>query len=111
MIVVTSIFHEGNKYYPQVFLVFTCWIVYKCQEYDRIDVPDEIDVYKINELPMCIICNYYSKYYIFIKINFIFQSKACDGCHDFTQKAISFNDIATAALKEIIIDFIFGMDV
>ena len=54
----------------------------------------EIDVNKTNESRSCIICNYYSKYCFFIKLNSRFQSKACDGCHELMQKTMSFNDAA-----------------
>ena len=43
IIVVRFVFHEGNKYYPQV--VLDAWL-YKLSmfEYDRIDVSERIDV-------------------------------------------------------------------
>ena len=40
------------------------------------------DVNKTNESRRCIICNYY----YLLKVNFRFQLKACDGCHDLMQK-------------------------
>ena len=43
---------------------------------------EEIDVNKTNESRRCINCNYY----YFLKVNFRFQPKACDGCHDLMQK-------------------------
>ena len=38
---------------------------------------------------------------IIIKINFRFQSKLCDGCHDLMQKAMSFNDNAIVSVRRI----------
>ena len=43
---------------------------------------EETDVNKTNESRRCIICNYY----YLLKVNFRFQPKACDGCHDLMQK-------------------------
>ena len=44
-------------------------------EYDRIDVPEGIDVNKTNSSHKCIICHY--RY--FLEINFRVQPKVCDG--------------------------------
>ena len=65
-------------------------------EYDRIDISEVIDVNKINVLRECIICY---PWYFFV-INFIFQSKVCDDCHNLMQKAISFNDAAIVSVKQ-----------
>ena len=43
----------------------------------------------------------------FLKINFRFQSKVYDTCHDLIQKALNFNDVGIFLSKEIIIEFIF----
>ena len=40
---------------------------------------------KTNESRKCIICNYC----YFLKVNFRFQPKECDDCHDLMQKAMS----------------------
>ena len=45
-------------------------------EYDEIHVSEGTDVNKTNKSRRCIICNYY----YFLKINFRFQPKPCDGC-------------------------------
>ena len=47
-------------------------------EYDRIDVSKRIDANKTKESHRCIIYNYF----YFPNVNFIFQPKTCDGCHD-----------------------------
>ena len=61
-------------------------------EYDRIDVSEGIDFNKTIDL-------------CFLKTNFRFQPKVCNGCHDLTQKAVSFNDVAIVS----VIDFIFSI--
>ena len=75
IIVVRSAFHEGNIYYPQVFLD-ACLYKLSMLEYDRIDVSEGIDVNKTNNLCKCIICHLW----YFLEINFRFQPKVCDNC-------------------------------
>ena len=67
IIAVKSVFHDDNKYYPQVFLVE---FVYKLEifEYDRIDVFESIDFKKNNGSRKCIICHYW----YFLQTNFRF---------------------------------------
>ena len=43
---------------------------------------------------MCI-CNYW----YFLSKNFIFERYLCNGCYDLMQKALHFNDVATASVK------------
>ena len=62
---------------------------------NRIDVSEGIDVDKTNESSKCIILNYF----YFRKVNFRFQPKVCDGCHDLMQKVMSFNDVAILYIK------------
>ena len=50
-------------------------------KYERIYVSEGIDANKTGGSRECIICH-------FLKINFRFQSKACDGCHDITQALV-----------------------
>ena len=45
IIVVRSVFHEGNNYYPQAFLG-ECLYKLKMLEYDKTDVPEGINVNK-----------------------------------------------------------------
>ena len=61
-------------------------------EYDRIDGSKGTDVSKSNGLREYII----SHYWYFPEINFRFQLKVCNGCHDL---AMSFNDIAIVPVK------------
>ena len=37
--------------------------------------------------------------YYFLKVNFRFQPKTCNGCHDLMQKAMSFNDAPIHSVK------------
>ena len=41
---------------------------------------------------------YYSSWY-FLEINFGFQQKTCDGCHDSIQKAMGFIDVVILSVK------------
>ena len=63
--------------------------------FDRIDVSGRIDFNKSNKSRKCIICNYY----YFLKVNFRFQSRVCDGCHDLLQTFISFDDVSIVSVK------------
>ena len=65
-------------------------------EYDRIDISEENDVNKTSASKDCDICNYW----YFKDIGFKYDPYLCHGCHDLTQKAMSFNDIAIIYVKE-----------
>ena len=60
-----------------------------------IDVSEGIDVNKTTDLCECIIFHYWH----ILKLNFRFQPKLCNGCHDLMQKAMSFNDFAIVSVK------------
>ena len=65
-------------------------------EYDRIDISEGNDVNKTSASKDCDICNYW-----YFKDNgFKYDPYLCHGCHDLTQKAMSFNDIAIIYVKE-----------
>ena len=64
-------------------------------DYDQIDVSEGIDVNKTPDLHECDICHYL----YFLKINFRFHPKVCDGCHNLSQKAMNFNDVAIFFVK------------
>ena len=49
IVVVRTVFDEGNKYYPQGFLDEYLYKLYML-EYDRIDMSGEIDVSKTDSL-------------------------------------------------------------
>ena len=76
-------------------------------EYERIVMFEGIDANKIKNSSRCTISNYY----YFIKVYFGFQPKACDGCHDLTQKAMSFNNVGFVLVKGNIIEFILVFDI
>ena len=76
-------------------------------EYDRNDVSEKINVSKTNGLHKCVICHYWC----ILEISFRFQPEVCNGCHNLMQKTMSFNNFSNAFLKEIIIEFIFGIRV
>ena len=59
-------------------------------EYGGIYVSEGIDTNKPGGLRECIICHYF----FILRINFKFQRKVCNGCHDMTHKSMSFDDVA-----------------
>ena len=65
-------------------------------EYDRIDISEGNDVNKTSASKDCDICNYW----YFKDIGFKYDPYLCHGCHDLTQNAMSFNDIAIIYVKE-----------
>ena len=65
-------------------------------EYERIDISEGIDVNKTNLSKECDICHYW----YFKDIGFKYEKYLCNGCHDLMQKAISFNNVAIAYVKE-----------
>ena len=64
-------------------------------EYNRIDISEGIDVNKTNLSKECDICHYW----YFKDIGFKYEPYLCNGCHDLTQKAMSFNDVAIIYVK------------
>ena len=64
-------------------------------EYDRIDISEGIDVNKTSASKECDICHYW----YFKDIGFKYEPYLCNGCHDLTQKAMSFNDVAIVYVK------------
>ena len=60
-----------------------------------LDVPGGIEVKKTNGSRDCIGCHYW----YFLEINFRFKPKVCNGHHDSTEKAMSFNDAAIVSDK------------
>ena len=65
-------------------------------EYDRIDISEGIDIKKTNASKECKIYHYW----YFKDIGFKYELYLCNGCRGLMQKAISFNDIAIAYVKE-----------
>ena len=64
-------------------------------EYDRTDISEGIYVNKTNALKECDICHYW----YFKNIGFKYEPYLCNDCHDFIQKAMSFNDVAIVYVK------------
>ena len=65
--------------------------------YDRIGISEGIDTNKTGCSCECIICHYT---YV-IGINFRFQPKVWDGCHDMTQKFMSFSEITIVTVSSM----------
>ena len=61
-----------------------------------IDMSEAIDVNKTIDSRECNICHCW----YFLKINFSFQPKVCNGCHDLTERTLSFNDVAIVSVKD-----------
>ena len=61
-------------------------------EYDRIDTGVGKGTNKTGSLRECIIFHHW----YFLKVNFTFQQKVCDGY--ITQKSMSFNDVVTVTV-------------
>ena len=74
-------------------------------EYDRIDISEGIDVNKTILSKECDICHHW----YFKDIGFKYEPYLCYGCHDLTQKAMSFNNVPVFMLKEMLTELIFGI--
>ena len=76
-IVVRSVFHEDNKYYPKNF--FNKYL-YELEmlEYDKIDISKGIDVNKTNLSKECDICHYW----YFLDKGFKYEPYLCNSSHD-----------------------------
>ena len=64
-----------------------------------------IDVNKTTASKECDICHYW----YFLDGGFKNEPYLCNSCHYVMQKAINFNDVFTGSVKEVIIEFIFGI--
>ena len=76
-IVVRAVFHENNKYYPQVFLDECLYKLYnniKMLYFNRIDVSEGNDVNKTSASKECDICHYW----YFLNKDFKFQPNVCN---------------------------------
>ena len=74
-------------------------------EYDRIDISGGIYINKTNASNECDICHYW----YFLDKNVNYEPYLCNGCPDFMQKALNFNELLLYLLEVIIIEFIFGI--
>ena len=64
-------------------------------QYEKIDVPEGIDVNKINASKECELCHYW----FFKDIGFKFEEHVCNKCHDLLTIAYSLKDIAILNTK------------
>ena len=64
-------------------------------EYDRIYISEGIKIKKTNASKECDICYYW----YFLDKNYTYEPYLCNGCHDLMQKAMNFNDAASASIK------------
>ena len=64
-------------------------------EYDRIDISEGIDVNKTILSKECDICHHW----YFKDIGFKYEPYLCYGCHDLTQKVMSFNNVPVVYVK------------
>ena len=64
-------------------------------EHNRFDISEGIDVNKTSASRERDICDYW----YFKNIGFKYEPYLCNGCHDLTQKAMSFNDVAIVYVK------------
>ena len=64
-------------------------------EYDKLDISEGIDINKNTASKERGICHYW----YFSDKNFKYEPYLCNGCHDLTQKAIIFNDLAIVSIK------------
>ena len=63
--------------------------------YDRTDVSEGIDINNTNASKKCYICHYW----YFKDIGFKYGPYFYNSCHNVTQNAMSFNDIAIVSVK------------
>ena len=68
---------------------------YKILEYDRIDIPEGIDINKTSGSKECDICHYW----YFLDKNFNYEPHLCNGCHGLMHKAASFDDVAIVSIN------------
>ena len=67
--------------------------------FDRIEVPDGIDVNKTSTSKECDIFHYLN----FSNFSLKFQPNICNKCHDLLMMSMSFSNIATLNIKTLII--------
>ena len=64
-------------------------------EYNIVDILDGTYVSKTSPSKECDICHYWC----FRDIGFKYEPYLCNGCHDLTQKAMSFNNVTIIYVK------------
>ena len=88
-IVVRAVFHENNKYYPQVFLDECLYEIQKLLYYGRIDVN------KTSASKECDVCHY--RY--FLSYSSKLQPNVCNRYHDLPMMSINLRDSAVLNIK------------
>ena len=74
-------------------------------ECERIDISEGVGVNKTNLSKECDICHYW----YFKNVGFKYQSYLYNGCHDLMQKLWGLIILLLYILKEVLIEFIFGI--
>ena len=69
-------------------------------EYDGTDISEVIDFNKMSKSKKCDICHYCHYYLKYKDIGFKYETYLCNGCQNWMQKAMSFNDVAITYVKE-----------
>ena len=68
----------------------------KMLEYERIDIPDGIEVDMSDKSKECTLCHYW----YFLGKNFSYGPYLCDGCNNIVQKCDKFKNIAIAHVRK-----------
>ena len=76
-VVMRSVFKEDGKYYWQVFFGWMFVAVITMLHYDRIDVPEGIDINKTDASKECMLCHYS----YFRDIGYDFEQHVWNGCY------------------------------
>ena len=66
-------------------------------QYEKIDVPEGIDVNKTSASEECELCHYW----LFKDIGFKFEEHVCNGCHNLLTMAYSLKNIAVLSAKGV----------
>ena len=74
-------------------------------EYGRIGISEGIYINKTTASEVCKICHYW----YFKDIGFKYEPYLCNGCHGLMQKLLVLMMLPLFLLKEVIIEFIFGI--
>ena len=69
---------------------------YKILGYHKIDISEGMDINKTSASKEYDICYYW----YFLDKKFSYEPYLCNGCHDLMRKAVNFNDVAIASIKE-----------
>ena len=65
-------------------------------KYDKIDIPEGIDINKTNESKECKFCHYW----YFLNKNFSYGPYLCDCCYNIVQTSTDFKNIAIVHIKK-----------